>query len=44
MINIVKKLAEVYDWVVGPATTEKMRTARALAEFNKDRLPEFLDM
>ena len=43
MINIAKKIAEVYDWVLGPPSTEQERAARALAEFNKDRMREPLD-
>ena len=43
MINIAKKISEVYDWVLGPPSTEKERVARSLAEFNRDRMREPLD-
>lgn len=43
MINITKKIAEVYDWVLGPPSTEKERATRVLAELNRDRMREPLD-
>ena len=43
MINIAKKIVEVYDWVLGPASTARARSARTLAKFNKDRMIEPLD-
>jgi len=43
MINIAKKIVEVYDWVLGPASTARARSARSLAKFNKDRMIEPLD-
>ena len=43
MVNIAKRIIEVYDWMSGPPTTEKARVARALAESNKNRMLGFLN-
>lgn len=43
MNHITRKIIEVYDWVLGPPTTEKERVARTLAEFNRDRMRVPLD-
>ena len=44
MVNIAKRIIEVYDWISGPPLTEKERVARAVAEYNKIRMLEFLDV
>ena len=43
MYNIAKKIVEVYDWALKPPTAQSVRTARAQAEFNKNRMIEPLD-
>ena len=42
IVHLKRRIIDAYDWVVGPAPTERDRTDRTIAEA-LDRIPEYLD-
>ena len=43
IVHLKRRIVEVYDWVLGPAYTDKDRTDRMVAEI-MDRKREYLDV
>lgn len=42
IVHLKRRIIEVYDWVLGPASTERERSQRAMAELRNNQNSEYL--